>query len=197
MNTTPFVVTSPKQLLVIASPGREEIMDAVGLLGPSTVAEIAQFLGRSRHGLYYHVRVLQECGLLLEEPSTGGAARYDVPGRPLSVRFDIGTARTRQAVVALARSRLRSALRGFVRGCRPELAVADGAHRNLWVTHWKGWLSDDELAEVNVLFGRLVELFQHEGANGRAGRRAHEITFALAPIPPRAPTRMRSKRSAK
>ncbi len=128
-------------------------MDAVGLLGPSTVAEIAQFLGRSRRGLYYHVRVLQDCGLLVEEPSAGGAARYDVPGRPLSVRFDPGTSRTRQAVVALARSRFRSALRGFVRGCRPELAVTDGAHRNFWVTHWKSWLSNDELAEVNCSLG--------------------------------------------
>jgi predicted transcriptional regulator len=86
----PYVVTSLTQLLAIASPGREEIIDAVGFLGSCTVAELARFVGRSRHALYYHVRALRDCGLLLETHHSGEGkrttARYDLPGRPLSVR---------------------------------------------------------------------------------------------------------------
>jgi predicted transcriptional regulator len=185
MSNEPFVVTSASQLLTIASPGREEIVDAVGFLGPSTVPEIAAFLGRSRHSLYYHVRALLEAGLLVEEAAAarGKGARYDLPGRPLVVRYDLATPGARRAVAALARSRLRSGARGFVRGSRPELAVTEGPRRNLWVTHWKGWLSDEELEEANALLARLVDLFRHDASEGRDGRRPLEITFALAPIP--------------
>jgi hypothetical protein len=193
MPATPYLVSTAKQLRVLASLGREEIIDAVGLLGPCTVSALGSFLGRSRHALYYHVRALLDVGLLIEAESGSGtsasgserAARYDLPGRPLVVRYDLGTPRTRRAVVALARSRLRSAARGFERGCDPALAVTDGPRRNLWVAHWKGWLSEAELEEANALLSRLVTLFRYEAADSRAGRRPHELTFAVAPIPER------------
>ena len=182
----PYLVSSAKQLAVIASPGREEIVDAVGLLGPCTVPELAAFLGRTRHALYYHVRVLADCGLLIEVrpgPETARAvARYDVPGRPVVVRYDLSSTRARRAVVALMRSRLRSASRGVIRACRPEIAVTEGPRRNLWVAHWKGWLSCADLEEANALLARLVGLFRHGAPEERAGRSPHELTFALAPI---------------
>jgi DNA-binding transcriptional ArsR family regulator len=211
MTDTPFLVSTAKQLRVLASPGREEIIDAVGLLGPCSVSALASFLGRSRHALYYHVRALHEAGLVVAVESgsdTDGsrvrrpgrransgsgasirgsqrAAQYDLPGRPLIVRYDLSTPRMRGAVVALARSRLRSAARGFKRGCDPALAVTEGPRRNLWVAHWKGWLSEAELEEANTLLSRLVTLFRYEEADARTGRRPHELTFAVAPIPER------------
>jgi hypothetical protein len=181
-----YVVTSRKQLLAIASPGREEIVDAVGLIGPCTVPDLARFLGRSRHGIYYHVHALRDCGLLLEARAarTEGRAmaRYDLPGRPLSVRYDLTNARSRRAVVALAQSRLRSGARGFRRACHPDLAVTHGPRRNLWVAHWKGWLSTTDLEQANRLLTRLVALFRHGSPSARSRRRPHEITFAIAPV---------------
>ena len=182
----PYVVTSMKQLLVIASLGREEVIDAVGLIGPCTVPELAEFLGRSRHALYYHVRALRDCGLLLETRHAGDGAkttsRYDVPGRPLSVRYDLSTERSRRAVIALARSRLRSAARGFLRACHRDLATTEGPRRNLWVAHWKGWLSARELAEFNRHLNHLVNLLRRGAREKGAHRKAHEFTFALAPV---------------
>ncbi len=187
----PYVVTSLTQLLAIARPGREDIIDAVGVIGPCTVRDLARAVGRSRHALYYHVRALRECGLLLEthEKRDGmrSPARYDLPGRPLSVRYDLGSERARQAVIALARTRLRSAARGFVRACRPELAVVEGPRRNLWVARWKGWLSARELAEANRHLTRLIDLLHHDAGPPAAGRSPHEVTFAIAPMVPRPP----------
>lgn len=182
----PFVVTSRKQLLAIASPGREEIIDAVGLLGPSTVPQLAEFLGRSRNSLYYHVQALRDCGLLIETPQLGRGtkttAEYDLPGRPLSVRYDLSTARTRNAVIALARSRLQSGARGFVAACNPDLAVTDGPRRNLRATHWKGWLSPAELVEFNSHLDQLVTMLRR-GAQEKGRHRApYELTFVLAPV---------------
>lgn len=191
MQRRPYVVTQLKQLLALASPGREDIIDAVGVLGPCTVAELGRFLGRSRHALYYHVRVLRDCGLLLETRRMGEGTRatasYDLPGRPLSVRYDLTSERARQAVIRLARIRLRSAARGFVRACHPEIAAIEGPRRNLWVARWKGWLSDQELEEANRHLTRLIELLRHDAGRPAARRRCHEITFAIAPIVPQPP----------
>jgi len=195
-----YVVKSTRQLLAISSPGREEIIDAVGLIGPCTVPELARFLGRSRHVLYYHVRALRACGLLLESRQSGDGKKstssYDVPGRPLSVHFDLGTKRTRRAVVALARSRLKSAMRGFLRACHPDVSITDGPRRNLWATHWKGHLSAKELAEFNRHLVHLVDMLrrgtQQKGARGAA----YEFTFALAPVVSAEAARSRRKRRA-
>src|SRR5438067_1865500 len=140
----PYLVTSVKQLLIVASPGREDLVDAVAIIGPCTITELARFVGRSRNALYYHVKALRDCGLLVESRRSGegrkATAYYDVPGRPMVVRLNLGTERTRKAVIALARIRLRSAARGFVRACRPDVATVEGPKRNLWMTRWKGWL---------------------------------------------------------
>jgi DNA-binding transcriptional ArsR family regulator len=184
--TQPFVVSSSQQLQVIASPGREEIVDAVALLGPCTITDLAGFLGRSRNSLYYHVRALRDCRLLLETHRAGEGKRatayYETPGRPLSVRFDLSTEPRRQAVMALVRARLRLALKGFLRACRPGAATIDGPRRNLWATHLKGWLSEAELEEANALFARLIDLVGRPDRTADESRKPYEFSFVLAPI---------------
>lgn len=177
-------MTSPRQLKVISSPGREEIHDAAGVIGPCTVGELARFLGRSRHSLYYHVRALTQCGLLREvrSPGRGGRGRvtYETPGWPTVVRFDLSTPRARLAVLDLAAARLRSAARGFVRACHEQTAVVEGPRRNLWATRWTGTLTPHALEEANRLFGRLIGLFGTRRSR-RADEPVFELTFVLAP----------------
>jgi DNA-binding transcriptional ArsR family regulator len=182
----PYIVTATPQLLALASPGREDIIDAVGALGPCGVTEIARFLGRSRNALYYHVRALRDVGVLIETEvqGTGGrrTAHYDLPGWPVIVRFDLSTPRTRRAVATLGRFRFRTGERGFVRACDPAVAVVEGMQRNLWVSHLKGWLSVSELERANQLFHELVNLFRHPADQGSGERKPYELTFAIAPM---------------
>lgn len=185
----PFIVSSTRQLQAIASPGRDEILDAAGVIGPCTVGELARFLGRSRHALYYHVRALTRCGLLREARSTGdggrATAKYATPGRPLVVRFDLRTARARQAVHQLAAARLRSAGRGFVRACHGRRSlVVKGPRRNLWATRWTGTLTPRALREANRLFARLIDLFGTRHSR-HSDEHLFELTFVLAPTVPR------------
>jgi predicted transcriptional regulator len=185
--TKPFLVTSAKQLHVIASPGRDEIVDVVGLVGPCSITELAGALGRSRNSLYYHVRALRDSGLLVETHRSGEGkkttAYYDLPGRPLAVHFDLSTKERKQAVVALARARIRSAARGFERACRPGVVTVDGPRRNLWATRLKGWLSDKALEEANALLARLIDLVGRGRGASVEGKRSYEFTFVLAPTP--------------
>jgi DNA-binding transcriptional ArsR family regulator len=181
----PFVIRSAEQLEVIASPGREDIVDAVALIGPCRISQLARALRRSRHSLYYHVRALRDCGLLVEARRTGEGARptayYDTPGRPFSVSFDISAESRRQAVLSLAASRMRTAVRGFERACQPGIATVEGPRRDLWATHLKGWLSESEVEEANRLLGRLIELVGALAAGEVSGKKPYEFSFVLCP----------------
>jgi hypothetical protein len=182
-----YVARDPRQLLAVSAPGRDEIVNAVCSIGPCSIAELARFLGRSRNGLYYHVRALRDCRILLEDYRSRGTqktATYDVPGRPFSVYYDLRTAGSRKAVLRLATSRLRAATRAFSRACRPDVAVVEGIHRNLWATDWKGWLSNSELEQVNRAFLRIVDLFQRARGRSDASRKYYMLTYALSPAVP-------------
>ena len=186
MKTRPYVVTSYKHVLALASPGREDIIDAVAILGRCGISDMAKFLGRSRHSLYYHVKALRDCGLLVETKIRGmgvkPTAHYDLPGRPILVRYDLGSEKSRRAVIALGRSRFRSGQRGFVRGCSSESAVVEGPGRNLWVAHWKGWLTATDLEKANRLLHQLVDIFTPSVADLKDLRSPYELTFAVAPV---------------
>jgi DNA-binding transcriptional ArsR family regulator len=186
MPTHPYYITSRKQLLALASPGREDIIDAVELIGPCGVTEIARFLGRPRNALYYHVRVLRDVGLLLETTVSGAGtkpfAQYDVPGRPVILRYDLSSERSRRAVARVGRSRFRRGERGFLRACRKDLAVVEGPRRNLWVVHLKGWLSPRDLEAANEHFHKLVEIFRQGADAATEERAAYDLTFGIAPV---------------
>jgi len=181
-----YYVTSVKQLLVLAKPGREDIIDAIAVRGPSTVPEIAAFLGRTRNSLYYHVDVLAKAGLLVEETvrrqGIKSTARYDLPGRPMIVKYDLSTPRNRRAVIRLGLGRFHAGKRSFVRACNSELAVAEGPRRNLWISYWEGWLSDDELHEANRILNSLVDLYRRSSKSGGGGRKPYALTFGIAPV---------------
>ena len=187
MKAKPYYVTEIKQLVALARPEREDIIDAVAVLGPCTVPEMARFLGRSRHALYYHVRALRAVGLLIESEvrreGVKTTSQYDLPGRPVITKYNLGTARSRAAVMRLGRIRYRTGERGFQRACRSRDVVVEGPQRNLWVAHWKGWLTEEELAEANRLLLELVDVFRH-GADADGNRKPHELTFGIAPVIP-------------
>jgi Helix-turn-helix domain len=188
MREKPFYATSLKQLLVLAAPGREDIVDAIAVMGPSTVPEIARFLGRPRNAVYYHIKTLRDSGLvlesLLEREAVKPTLRYALPGRPVIVKYNLATARSRRAVMKLGRVRFRSGERGFVRACRAPGAVTEGPHRNLWAAHWNGWLTKADLVKANALLHKLVHLFRH-GADAAGDRKAMQLTFGIAPVIPR------------
>jgi DNA-binding transcriptional ArsR family regulator len=184
----PYLVSEPKQIAAISSPGRDEMMDTIGIIGPCTVGELARAMGRSRHGIYYHLRALAACGLLKElrgrKTSKREAARYEVAGRPLVVHFDLTTAKSRRAVLELAHARMRSGTRGFNRACNPKLAVVGGPRRNLWATRWKGWLSPSELEDVNRCLARIIDTMQARAGDPKQRRKCYELTFVFVPTVP-------------
>ncbi|MEA1013725.1 hypothetical protein [Sphingosinicella sp. LY1275] len=61
--------------------------------------------------------------------------------------------------------------------------VVEGAQRELWASRNKGWLSADDLEEVNRLLERLSELSSQPKVSGR--EHLMSLAFVLAPVNPR------------
>jgi hypothetical protein len=185
-----------EQVRALESTVCQEIVDLVGAAGSCSVREMAGFMGRRPDSLYYHVRKLSAAGLLVDRGIRGSGRRaeavYDIPGRPLRLAYDPSDPENVRAVSRVVASMLRSANRDFRGGFRPDLAVVEGDGRNLWAARMKGWLSDDDLAELNTLLNRILEVFHPREAAGIAGRephpakgfsrRLHSLTWVLAPI---------------
>jgi len=175
---------------LLASPVRIEIVDSLEALGGAvSVAELAAHLGRPADGLYYHLRQLARGGLIEEETAAEGR-RYRTRtrrGDRLRLRYRPGATANADAVARVAASVLRVAGRDFARAIADPASVVEGPQRELWAARGKGWVRPAELAEINRLLARLMELLQ-KPAQGRRGKLV-ALSWVLAPLEPKAPRR--------
>lgn len=190
-------------LRVLVSPVRQEIVDAVVSAGPCTIADLGRHLGRAPDSLYFHVKRLEGAGLLVARDAARRgrhvAAVYDVPGRPVRIRFESGSSEPfRRSVNSVVQGAIRLGARDFAKAIDSPSAVTRGRRRNLWGGRAKGWVGAAEVEELNVLIARASEIL-HSGRPG-PGRKPVSFTFVLAPartsaraprphVPPRAPSK--------
>jgi DNA-binding transcriptional ArsR family regulator len=183
-----FIITDARQIRALASPTRQDILDAVTAIGPCSVAELASVVDRRPDGLYYHIRRLVKVGLLREvadDESRRGELRLDVPHEALYLQYRPDNRANKAAILRVAGAMIRSAERGFRRAFVPEVAVVDGPRRNLWASRNRGALTPAELTEVNALISRLHAIMKSGRRDGTgaasADRSLHELTIVLAP----------------
>ena len=180
-----FTVADVRQIRAIASPVRVSIIDTLDAAGPLSIADLGSILGYPPDGLYYHLRALERLGLVTRTTSArNGAARFDVPGRPVTLGYDLADPRRRNATAKLVSTILRRAERSFRRAYAPGRAQADGPHRNLRVGRRTAWLKPGELATLNRAIESLHAVFER-GRPGRTGTRLIELTYVVAPIEPK------------
>ncbi len=69
-----YVLSDPAELKAVVSPIRHHLLRTLANLGPCSVKDLAQGMGRSAESLYYHLRALEQVGLVVEHglPSGGG-----------------------------------------------------------------------------------------------------------------------------
>lgn len=178
---------------LLASPTRIEIIDTLEALGgPVTVAELAAQLGRPADGLYYHLRQLVAGGLV-EERRNADARRYRTrAGARLGLHYRPGANANARAVDRVAASVLRVARRDFARALADPTTVADGPRRELWAARGKGWVGSTELAEINRLLARLMDLVQRP--RRKPDDRLVALSWVLAPVDEKPARRAKSPR---
>ena len=184
------LVRDPRQIEVLASAARQEIIDVVKSLGPCPVAEMARQLGRSADSLYYHVRRLESVGLLKRQALRRRGGRegslYRTPRPRSRLVYETSNAANVRAVGRVVTSMLRVAERDFRRALRPG-AVVEGLRRNLWAARATTWLTGSELEEINRLLRRVLEII--ESRRSPDGRRLYTLTWVLAPLAAKSPNR--------
>jgi hypothetical protein len=185
-----FVIERADQLAALASPARQEVVDGMAAAGPCAVSELAAQLGRPADSLYYHVRKLESLGMLVRvgERMSGPRAEvvYDVPGRPMRLRYRPRDARNRSGIVKAAAGVLRLAHRDFRAGLAAKDAVVEGPRRNVWCGRYKGWVTAAELEEINGCLDRICRILNKERGEDA---RLHSFACVLAPVAAKAPRR--------
>lgn len=181
-----FAIREPRQIEALGSPARQEVVDGLQALGPCSIAELAESLGRAPDSLYYHVRKLERAGLVVQRGARAAGARrgllYDTPGLMI-VDHEPGTARERRRLVGLVSSALRIAERDLRAAVESGRAVyRRGPRRNAWGARVKGWLTSEELAEVRAHLEAVAALVAR--GRKRQGSALHAIAFVLAPLAP-------------
>lgn len=181
-------LTDPAAITALASPVRQELFDTIEALGGvATIAELAEQLGRPADGLYYHVEQLARAGLLAAAPASTSRAgrserRYRITG-PAGHRVSLGyrprEPRNAAAVRSAIGAMLRIARRDFDRGLDGD-PVVEGPRRELWASRNTGWVSDADLAELNRLLGRALQLLRRPRTVER--RKLMSLCFVIAPV---------------
>ena len=177
------IVEDAAEIALLASPARIEIVDTLEAHGSAiSVADLAQQLGRPADGLYYHLRQLADGGLIEEEIGTEGRL-YRTRSRlgdRLRLRYRPGATANAEAVGRVAASVLRVAGRDFAHALADPAAVVEGPQRELWAARGKGWVGPAELAEINRMLTRVMDLLQ--GPRSARRDKLVAVSWVLSPV---------------
>jgi DNA-binding transcriptional ArsR family regulator len=177
------VIYDAKTMWILASPIRVDVLSATCALEECSVAEIAEFTGRSRTSLYPHIEQLVDAGLLIEGKKRLAGKRYEQLYTPIARSVatkhnikDPDNVAYHQAY-GNAVGRLMSRLHERATAS-PESTVR-GPSRDTHVGIFGAWVDDDSLEEVNELIDRLWDLCRnsHPGED----KRLVNIGIMLAP----------------
>jgi len=177
-------IRDPKAIECLTSPTRQRILDRLEALGPSSVAELAASLQLPADGLYYHVRLLERRGLVVERErrATNGPPEslFALVAKRWHVHCEPNNRRNAEAVRKLTGSMLRQAARDFEQGLRHRATTTNGPRRNLWSLRLEAKLTPDEVHELNEHLRALVELMRRPRDN-RDGQLC-ALSWVLAPL---------------
>ena len=179
----PFYLSDVRQIRAVASPVRAAVIDALEVLGPASVVQLATALGYPPDGLYYHLRMLEQIGLVVRTQPRKDmrAVRFDLPAHPATLRYRLDDRQQGRAIAHVVATMLRCAQRSFRRAFAPGAAVADGPYRNLRAGRRTAWLTAAEVRMLNRHVERIHALFGR-GRPRRPDARLHEFTYVFAPI---------------
>lgn len=175
-----FWIEDAAQIRALESPMRQELVDALTTLGPSSISDLATYLGRHADSLYFHIRKLVKVKLVVvvEQRKVGRHefAIYAVPGKMARLVYRPAVLRSIRKVVAGA---VRLSVREFQRAILQPSEVMQGPGRALWGGRLKGWMSPAQLAEVNRLLDQIHQILNQDGPG--PDRRVYSLGWVLTP----------------
>lgn len=192
-----YIIRSTRQMRALSASTRQEIVDVLPRLGTVSVAELASAVGRPADSLYYHLRILKQVGLVRTAGSRRPNGRREVLFRAvapeLSLHYELGKNGNATEVNAIIASMLRLGTRDFRDSFEAADARVSGPNRELWALRTTGWLTQEQVAEVNRYIRELLDLM----AAPERGDRLYALTVVLTPAGSKASALQADRRIAK
>jgi len=178
----PYIVSTKKQLAALGSGARQEIVDVLANTGAVSVAELATAMGRPADALYYHLRVLQQAGLVVHAGYRGrGKHREELIAAvspDLRLPYEFGEDGNGAEIGAIVASMLRLSVRDFDAAFEAGEAETSGPGRELLAMRKVGWLTAHDVAEANRAIADLAKLTEKPTGRGRL----YAVTVVLTPL---------------
>lgn len=176
------MIRTPAQWDAVMSPPRLELIYALHVGGPLSIAELAQRVDRPADALYHHVRKLVAGGVVVEIGTRRAGkqteAVFDFVADKLLFDFDARSGRNSDKWKRLGTMILRMAERSFAAAVDQAGLTLAGPHKDLWSRMDTAWLSPADLARVNEHFYAVEAILA--GCRARAARPPDARLFNLA-----------------
>lgn len=181
-----YRITRKDQLEALASPVRMAIVDVFHARGKCAISDVAAVLDVSPNSLYYHVNMLSQVGLLVEDSVRKGKRRSETVYRLVRPRIEmVYDSRIEGSAESIARCAA-SMLRMTERDARASLergdVIDDGPARNYHVGRGKVRLTPKGLERLNKIINQMEELLHREGRKKQGD--TYAITMALLHLEP-------------
>lgn len=157
-----YYIRDPRQLALLVSVRRGEIVDCLAGTGPATIRQVAAALGMRASALYHHFQLLEEAGLVV---AAGTRLEHGKPARLyrtpcVQMRWGIGLLDPEHAETwrKLNAAQCRQSERDFARGLESADAVAEGPGKNLRSFRIVGRPDAETLAAINRHLDQITEL---------------------------------------
>lgn len=176
----------PRALTAVAHPVRMGILEILSLEGPMTATQLADRLDETPANCSWHLRKLAEHDFIEEAPAGTGRQRpWRVREIGLSWGAEDATPEERRAGDALSRAMLERWVDRFLASTEL-LAETDPEWREAsQLTQTMGWLTLEELREVNEAVTELIRAFEDRIADPEKrpeGARLVELVAWGAPV---------------
>jgi hypothetical protein len=117
------LVLNRRQVGVLTSPARLEIVEAFGVLGRASARQVAAYLGRPPGAVYHHLRTLAQAGLFAAVDVRRGTRRPETVYAPVAARLAVAAGGSRagdrqalRTLQAVLRQAARDVDAAFTRG---------------------------------------------------------------------------------
>lgn len=185
------LVTGETQRRALASPLRLELIGLFTERRAMSVAEMAARMGRSATSIHYHVRVLEEAGLMVRAGERPAGKRSEALYHPVAEMLMVdrteGGEEGREELLKTMRAAFRMAERDLRAAFADPETKTTGRYRNLVAARAHFRVTKAELAELNRHLRDLQRFFGTLLKDGppAPGETFMSLTMALAPLPDR------------
>jgi DNA-binding PadR family transcriptional regulator len=162
------------------------IVDVFHSRGKCAISDVAVALDVSPNSLYYHINMLSEVGLLVEDSSRKGKRRSETVYRLVRPRiemvYDPRVEGSAESIARCAASMLRMTERDAKAALDRGDIIDDGPARNYHVGRGKVRLTEKGLERLNRIISQMEELLHREGKKKQGD--TYAITMALIRLEP-------------